>query len=155
MLKLSIFYTLNILYMLNGIIALSKIFTFFNFFCCNVRRLVTLVSCVFIKYLICTNVQGSQKCLFCNLHCPAIPATHKRWQLYKHAVCERHPLCSYLRNSASSFHWLSSSIFSCLSVPHSDISSYLHYMMFHSIQTIIFCEDMILATFQCQHIFCC
>ena len=30
-----------------------------------------------------------------------------------------------LRNSASSFHWLSSSIFSCLSVPHCDISSYL------------------------------
>ena len=50
-------------------------------------------SCVFIKYLICTNVQGSQKCLFCNLHCPAILATQKRWQLYKHAVCERHPLC--------------------------------------------------------------
>ena len=37
-----------------------------------------------------------------------------------------------LRNSAPSFHWLSSSIFSCLSssVPHSDISSYLDYMMF-------------------------
>ena len=44
-----------------------------------------------------------------------------------------------LRDSASSFHWLSSSIFSCrLVVPHSDISSYLHYMMFPSIQTIYF-----------------
>ena len=36
-----------------------------------------------------------------------------------------------LRDSASSLHWLSSSIFICsLFVPHSDISSYLHYMTF-------------------------
>ena len=119
MLKLNS-YILHLVYAITGMIAISKIFAFLNFFCCcrhlcNVRRLVTLGSCVFIKYLICTNVQGSQKCLFCNLHCPAILATHKRWQLYKHAVCERHPLCSYLRNSASSFHWLSSSIFNVCS----------------------------------------
>ena len=44
-----------------------------------------------------------------------------------------------LQNSASSFHWLSSSIFSCSSfVPHCNTSSYLHYMMFQTIQTIYF-----------------
>ena len=45
-----------------------------------------------------------------------------------------------MRNSASSFHWLSSSIFSCsfVVVPHCNISSYLHYMMFQTIQTIYF-----------------
>ena len=38
-----------------------------------------------------------------------------------------------LQNSASSIHWLSSSIFNVCSlpfVPHSNISTYLHYMMF-------------------------
>ena len=46
-----------------------------------------------------------------------------------------------LRNSASSFHWLSSSIFSYWLSSSSrigDISSNLHYMMFPSIQTIHF-----------------
>ena len=44
-----------------------------------------------------------------------------------------------LRDSASSFHCLSSSIFTCLFVvTHSDISSHLDYMMFPSIQTIYF-----------------
>ena len=51
------------------------------------------------------------------------------------------PLCK-LRNSASSFHWLSSSIFSyCLfgrSSRISDISSHIHYVMFRSIQTLYF-----------------
>ena len=44
-----------------------------------------------------------------------------------------------LRDSASSFHWLSSSIFSCslLSSRIGDISSHLHNMMFQSIQTIV------------------
>ena len=47
-----------------------------------------------------------------------------------------------LRDSASSFHWLSSSIFSyCLAGRLSrigNIPSHLHYMMFLSIQTIYF-----------------
>ena len=49
-----------------------------------------------------------------------------------------------LRNSASSFHWLSSSIFTvCLFVCRrssriGDTSSHLHYMMFQTIQTIYF-----------------
>ena len=48
-----------------------------------------------------------------------------------------------LRDSASSFHWLSSSIFSCSFVVVclsriGDISSHLHYMMFQNIQTIYF-----------------
>ena len=47
-----------------------------------------------------------------------------------------------LRDSASSFHWLSSSIFSCSFLRSSsrigNISSHLHYMMFPSIQTIYF-----------------
>ena len=46
-----------------------------------------------------------------------------------------------LRNSASSFHWLSSSIFKYLFVRSSrirDTSSHLHYMMFQTIQTIYF-----------------
>ena len=50
---------------------------------------------------------------------------------------------SQLRDSASSFHWLTSSIFSVWLFVRSssrigDISSHLHYMMFHSIQTIYF-----------------
>ena len=50
---------------------------------------------------------------------------------------------TFLRNSASSFHWLSSSIFSfCSFVVRSsrirDTSSHLHYMMFQTIQTIYF-----------------
>ena len=44
----------------------------------------------------------------------------------------------FLRDSASSFHWLSSSIFSCLLSRIGNISSHLHYMMFPSIQTIYF-----------------
>ena len=45
-----------------------------------------------------------------------------------------------LRDSASSFHWLSSPIFSCCrsSSRIGNISSHLHYMMFPSIQTIYF-----------------
>ena len=44
-----------------------------------------------------------------------------------------------LRNSASSFHWLSSSIFNvCRSSRIRDTSFHLHYMMFPSIQTIYF-----------------
>ena len=46
-----------------------------------------------------------------------------------------------LRNSASSFQWLSSSIFSCSVVRSShigNISSHLHNMMFPSIQSIYF-----------------
>ena len=47
-----------------------------------------------------------------------------------------------LRNSASSFHWLSSSIFTVCSFVRSsrirDTSSHLHYMMFQTIQTIYF-----------------
>ena len=48
-------YTLTIVWY--DMLALSKIFAFFDFLCCcrhlcNVCRLVTLVSCVFIKYLI-------------------------------------------------------------------------------------------------------
>ena len=57
------------------------------------------------------------------------------------------PKCSFglllvsllLRNSASSFHWLSSSIFNvCRSSRIRDTSSHLHYMMFQTIQTIHF-----------------
>ena len=65
---------------------------------------------------------------------------------------------SFLRDSASSFHWLSSSIFSCCCSSSSrigNISSHIHYMMFPSIQTIYFLEDMILVKCQYQHIFCC
>ena len=45
-----------------------------------------------------------------------------------------------LRNSASSFHWLSSSIFTvcCLLSRIGNTSSHLHYMMFQTIQTIYF-----------------
>ena len=44
-----------------------------------------------------------------------------------------------LRNSASSFHWLSSSIFTvCCSSRIGNTSSHLHYMMFQTIQTIYF-----------------
>ena len=53
-------------------------------------------------------------------------------------------ISAFLRNSASSFHWLSSSIFTvCLFVRSSssrigNTSSHLHYMMFQTIQTIYF-----------------
>ena len=44
-----------------------------------------------------------------------------------------------LRNSASSFHWLSSSIFNVCSLSRIRYtSSHLHYMMFQTIQTIYF-----------------
>ena len=66
----------------------------------------------------------------------------------------------FLRNSASSIHWLSSSIFTCLSFVVCRLS---RIVTSHLISTIwgfrryipyIFCEDMILATCQCQHILC-
>ena len=52
-------------------------------------------------------------------------------------------LNNFLRNSASSFHWLSRSIFNvCLFVRSlsriGNTSSHLHYMMFQTIQTIYF-----------------
>ena len=44
-----------------------------------------------------------------------------------------------LRNSASSFHWLSSSIFNIRRLSHiRHTSSHLHHMMFQTIQTIYF-----------------
>ena len=53
----------------------------------------------------------------------------------------------------ASIGWVAlSSVIVCL---FGDISSHLPFMMFLSIQTIYFCEDMILATCQSQHIFCC
>ena len=65
------------------------------------------------------------------------PAHLDGCQTQSHLFIDSHT--SILRNSASSFHWLSSSIFSCsLSVPHCNTSSYLHYMMFQTIQTIYF-----------------
>ena len=62
-----------------------------------------------------------------------------------------------LRDSASSFHWLSSSIFSWLFVCPASITSPLISTIwwFRAYKPYIFCEDMILATCQCQHIFCC
>ena len=63
-----------------------------------------------------------------------------------------------LRDSASSFHWLSSSIFSYwLFVRPALVTSPLisTTWCFRAYKPYIFCEDMILATCQCQHIFCC
>ena len=63
-----------------------------------------------------------------------------------------------LRDSASSFHWLSSSVFSYCSVvrPASVTSPLISTIWcFRAYKPYIFCEDMILATCQCQHIFCC
>ena len=50
------------------------------------------------------------------------------------------PACFLLRNSASSFHWLSSSIFTVrwLLSRIGNTSSHPHYMMFQTIQTIYF-----------------
>ena len=63
-----------------------------------------------------------------------------------------------LRNSASSFHWLSSSIFNvCLFVccPASVTPPLISTIWcFRPYKPYIFCEDMILATCQCQHILC-
>ena len=56
----------------------------------------------------------------------------------------------YLRDSASSFHWLSSSTFSCSFGRLSrigDISSHLHYMMLQSIQTIYDPGNMSVSTY--------
>ena len=69
------------------------------------------------------------------------------------------PIAIFLRDSASSFHWLSSSIFSfcrlvgCPASVTSPLSSTI--WCFRAYKPYIFCEDMILATCQCQHIFCC
>ena len=65
------------------------------------------------------NVMAFKKCILLSRWC---------WQIQGRGAPRA---CCSLRNSASSIHWLSSSIFTCLSfVPHSDISSYLHYTMF-------------------------
>ena len=57
-------------------------------------------------------------------------------------VCLSHAVLCFLRNSASSFHWLSSSIFTVRSFVRSsrirDTSSHLHYRMFQTIQIIYF-----------------
>ena len=66
-----------------------------------------------------------------------------------------HTFWPQLRNSASSFHWLSSSIFTCLlfvvawpgSVTPSLVST---IWCFRPYNPYIFCEDMILATCQCH-----
>ena len=61
--------------------------------------------------------------------------------MYRLHTCLSHLIGLKLRDSASSFHWLSSSIFSCSIGWLSRIgntSSHLHYMMFPSIQTIYF-----------------
>ena len=58
-----------------------------------------------------------------------------------------------LRNSASSFHWLSSSIFSvCLFVRPASVTPPLISTIwcFRPYKPYIFCEDMILATCQCH-----
>ena len=65
------------------------------------------------------NVMAFKKCILLSRWC---------WQIQGRGAPRA---CCSLRNSAYSIHWLSSSIFTCLSfVPHSDISSYLHYTMF-------------------------
>ena len=67
-------------------------------------------------------------------------------------VTIRHDLgkCSDLRNSASSFHWLSSSIFSYC--PSRIVTTHLISTIwcFRPYKPYIFCEDMILATCQCH-----
>ena len=65
-----------------------------------------------------------------------------------------------LQHSASSFHGLSSSIFSfCSSFVRRPalVTSPLIPIIwcFQAYKLYIFCEDMILATCQCRHIFCC
>ena len=81
-----------------------------------------------------------------------LPQTEKSENLIK---------TEFLRDSASSFHWLSSSIFSCLSSSSfscpASVTSPLIYTIwfFQPYKPYSFCEDMILATCQCQHIFCC
>ena len=60
----------------------------------------------------------------------------------------------FLRDSASSFHWLNSSIFRYCSFGRSsrirDTSSPLYIWCFTPYKPYIFCEDMILATCQCH-----
>ena len=68
-----------------------------------------------------------------------------------------------LQNSASSFHRLSSSIFTCLLSsfvvrrPSRIVTSPLISTIwcFTPYKPYIFCEDMILATCQCEYIYCC
>ena len=69
---------------------------------------------------------------------------HNIWSYckFRYALRKKYGIIWELRDSASSFHRLSSSIFSywsfvCLS-RIGDISSHLHYMMFPGIQTIYF-----------------
>ena len=54
---------------------------------------------------------------------------------------------------ASSFHWLSSSIFTCSSFVRSVTPPLISTIWcFRPYKPYIFCEDMILATYQCHHI---
>ena len=81
-----------------------------------------------------------------------LPQTEKSENLIK---------TEFLRDSASSFHRLSSSIFSCsfvcLVVRPASVTSPLISTIwyFRAYKPHIFCKDMILATCQCQQIFCC
>ena len=55
------------------------------------------------------------------------------WEIFWVKIHIPH-FCTFLRDSASSFHWLSSFWWKCTG----NISAHLHYMMFPNIQTIYF-----------------
>ena len=81
------------------------------------------------------------------------------WGAEVYSSCVKFWFSIFLRDWASSFHWLSSSIFSCSSssfvCPASVTSPLISTIWcFRAYKPYIFCEDMILATCQCQHIFC-
>ena len=75
----------------------------------------------------------------------------------EHLMAESTNWTHKLRNSASSFHWLSSSIFNVRLLfvvrPASVTSPLISTIWcFRPYKSNIFCEDMILATCQCHHI---
>ena len=88
-------------------------------------------------------------------HCNHIGKSHHlRGHELPYFLLLLRPSVVFLRNSASSFHWLSSSIFSCLFVcrPSRIVTSPLISTIwrFRPYKPYIFCEDMILATCQCH-----
>ena len=86
----------------------------------------------------------------------AINLTSNFWGV----ICNKYILNSHIAKLSLPIQRLSSSLFNCLwfVVCLSRIVAYLFISTIRSLRPYkpnIFCEDMILATYQCQHILCC
>ena len=118
------------------------------------------VDCQFMRKWIWHQVQG--QCLSFRPHVCTQSGALSHYSvshILTSNIQERKDSIDLLRDSASSFHWLSSSIFSCcclVGCPASVTSPLISTIWcFRAYKPYIFCEDVILAACQCQHIFYC